>query len=256
MMAIHCSKALLDKQRLLVEFERLSTQVPSVCETRSNENVDANKDGSEMRSNEDASEMCSNEDASETCSNKDPHTFEWGPSRVWTRTLTRSNKGLNAFEQGSSHIRMRTFTRLNDTWTHSFRVQNPFALYPCVWRVVYQTNARLPGIFLFWLGAVYELRLVSYGHETVSKNTSCAWSSISGASVQLFRVWHITVRRHPDNWTSATVSKPRSKQKFEYRFLYLLRLEDHFSATKDTVVHLHGDTFGSPERNSARFGCK
>ena len=34
----------------------------------------------------------------------------------------------------------------------------------------YQTTALLPGIFLFWFGAVYKLCLVSYGLKTVSKD--------------------------------------------------------------------------------------
>ena len=50
----------------------------------------------------------------------------------------------------------------------------------------YQTKVLLPGIFLFRFGAVYELRLASYGHETVTKNASHAQSLTYGASVQLF----------------------------------------------------------------------
>ena len=38
----------------------------------------------------------------------------------------------------------------------------------------------------------------------------------------------------------------------DYSFLYLLDVEDHLSATGNTVVHL--DTFGSPQRNSACVG--
>ena len=32
----------------------------------------------------------------------------------------------------------------------------------------YQATALVPGIFRFWFGAAYELRLVSYVHKTVS----------------------------------------------------------------------------------------
>ena len=48
--------------------------------------------------------------------------------------------------------------------------------------------------------------------------------------------------------------KVSPKQKFDYSFLYLLGLEDLFSATEDVVVHL--DTFGSPQHDSACFGGK
>ena len=56
----------------------------------------------------------------------------------------------------------------------------------------YQITALLPGIFLFWFGAAYELQLASYGLETVSEDTSCAQSLTSGASVQLFWVWNVS----------------------------------------------------------------
>ena len=35
----------------------------------------------------------------------------------------------------------------------------------------YQMIALLPGIFIVWFGVVYEPRLASYSHETVSKDT-------------------------------------------------------------------------------------
>ena len=54
----------------------------------------------------------------------------------------------------------------------------------------YQTNALLPGIFLLWFAAAYELHLVSYGHKIVSKNASHAWSLTSRSSVRLFQAWH------------------------------------------------------------------
>ena len=38
----------------------------------------------------------------------------------------------------------------------------------CMRIYTYQTTALLLVIFLFWFGLVYKLRLVSYGHETVS----------------------------------------------------------------------------------------
>ena len=48
-----------------------------------------------------------------------------------------------------------------------------------------------------------------------------------------------------------------SKLKYDYNFLYLLGLEDEFSATKDAVVHLHVHTIWiSPQRDSAHFGGK
>ena len=56
----------------------------------------------------------------------------------------------------------------------------------------YQTTALLPGIFLFWVGALYELRLASYGLETASKDASHARSLTSGASVYVFRVCHVS----------------------------------------------------------------
>ena len=60
------------------------------------------------------------------------------------------------------------------------------------------------------------------------------------------------VRLHPDYQMRATVSK----QKFSYSVLYILGLEDQFSATKDVVVHL--DIFESSQHDSACFGgtCK
>ena len=57
------------------------------------------------------------------------------------------------------------------------------------------------------------------------------------------------VKPHPEYRTHATASK----QKFNYSFLYLLGLENQFSARKDAVVHL--DTFGSPQRDSTHFGA-
>ena len=69
---------------------------------------------------------------------------------------------------------------------------------------------------------------------TISKDASRTQSSTSGA-VQLFQAWH--VQPHPDYGTRGTVRK----QEFDYSFLYLLGLEDQFSATQDAVVHL--DTF-------------
>ena len=48
-----------------------------------------------------------------------------------------------------------------------------------------------PSIFLFSFGAMYKLRLASYGHKTFSKNTSCAQSSTFWGSAQLLRAWHI-----------------------------------------------------------------
>ena len=53
-------------------------------------------------------------------------------------------------------------------------------------------TALLLGIFLFWFGAAYKLRLVSYGLETVSKDTSRTRLSTSGASVYIFWVWHVS----------------------------------------------------------------
>ena len=52
-------------------------------------------------------------------------------------------------------------------------------------------TALLLGIFLFWFAAAYNLRLASNSLETVSKAALHTWLSISGACVQLFRVWNI-----------------------------------------------------------------
>ena len=48
--------------------------------------------------------------------------------------------------------------------------------------------ALLPGIVLVWFGAAYELRLASYGLETVSKDASHDRSLTSVASVDVFWV--------------------------------------------------------------------
>ena len=50
------------------------------------------------------------------------------------------------------------------------------------------------GIFLYWVGAAYELRLASYGLKTVSKNASCAPLLTSEASVYVFQVqvWYVS----------------------------------------------------------------
>ena len=55
----------------------------------------------------------------------------------------------------------------------------------------YQRTALLPGIFLFWFGVVYELRLASYGHKTVPQCARCSRSGTSVASGYVFRVWHV-----------------------------------------------------------------
>ena len=47
------------------------------------------------------------------------------------------------------------------------------------------------GHLLFWFGAAYELRLESYGQETVSEYARRACSSTSGVSVYIIRVWHV-----------------------------------------------------------------
>ena len=60
----------------------------------------------------------------------------------------------------------------------------------CVY-YTYRMTAILLGIFLFSFGAVYELRLASYGLEPVFKNVSHCRSNTSGASVHVFWVWHV-----------------------------------------------------------------
>ena len=58
----------------------------------------------------------------------------------------------------------------------------------------HQTTALLPGIFLFWFGrrTSYDWRATATKLSvTVSKEAPRAWSSTSGAFVQLFRAWHV-----------------------------------------------------------------
>ena len=74
----------------------------------------------------------------------------------------------------------------------------------------------LPGIFLFSFGTAYELRLMNYGLETVSKVASRAVVDFWGFCSIISGVAHI-VRPHLDYCTCATVSK----QKFNIVF-YLL----------------------------------
>ena len=69
-------------------------------------------------------------------------------------------------------------------------------LYGAYKYYTYQTTALLPGIFLFWFGAMHELPLVSYSLKTVSKDTSHFCLSTSGACVYVLWVWP-----HPDYWT-------------------------------------------------------
>ena len=87
------------------------------------------------------------------------------------------------------------------------------------------------GMCFFWFGVVCELQMASYRLETVFKD---AFIDFWGFC-HTFRAWHV-VRSHPDYWTHATVSK----QKFNYSFLYLLGLEDQFSATIDTLTTCKG----------------
>ena len=118
----------------------------------------------------------------------------------------------------------------------------------CMQIYTYQTTALLPGIFRFWLGwrTSYDRRATATKLPvTLSEDASCAWSSTSGASAQLFRVWHI-FSSHTQTTECVELWEPRWEQKVDYSFLYLhvLGLEDQFSTTEDAVVHL--DTFWIP----------
>ena len=98
----------------------------------------------------------------------------------------------------------------------------------CV-RIIYMPNEcfapkHLP--FLAWGGV--QVTTGKVRPQNCLQNILHAQSMTSGVSVQPFRVWYVQ-------------SGHRSKQKFDYRFLYLLGHEGQFSATRDAVVHL--DTF-------------
>ena len=55
----------------------------------------------------------------------------------------------------------------------------------------YEMTALLHCKFLFRFGAAYELRLASYGLETVSRDASHSRSDTSGASVHTFQACHV-----------------------------------------------------------------
>ena len=61
----------------------------------------------------------------------------------------------------------------------------------------YQTTALLPGIFLSLFEAAYELRLASYGLETVSKIAACSFVDFWGICSIIPGVARI-VKPHPD----------------------------------------------------------
>ena len=51
------------------------------------------------------------------------------PTRVWTTTLTHSNGNQNTFEWGPTRIWTRIYTRLTVNWTYLFHMWNTFALH-------------------------------------------------------------------------------------------------------------------------------
>ena len=61
----------------------------------------------------------------------------------------------------------------------------------------YQTTALRPNIFLFWFGAAYELRLASYGQETVPEYAIHVFVDFWGFCLCNLGVARI-VRPHPD----------------------------------------------------------
>ena len=84
------------------------------------------------------------------------------------------------------------------------------------------------GNFLcFWFRVVYEQWLASNGLRHLACSVVNFWGFYS-IILGLVRI----IRQHPDYWTRGTV------QKFDYSFLYLLFLEDQYSANENTVVVL------------------
>ena len=105
-------------------------------------------------------------------------------------------------------------------------------VYANIIHVVYipndlSTTQRLP--FLVWGG----IRTMSgkLQLQTVSKDATCSLQQLLGL---LFTHSRCGTYSQAETSLLPTVSK----HKFDYSFLYLFSLQDQFSATKDSVVHL------------------
>ena len=116
-------------------------------------------------------------------------------------------------------------------------------LYGAYEYYTYQMTALLPGIFLFWVGVSHEWATASKPSSRTPRSLACR---LLGLLLTYFR----------SGMYSQAIPWLLNKQKFDYSFHYLLGLEDQFSATEDTVVHVETFWIPAPQHYSASFGGK
>ena len=121
-----------------------------------------------------------------------------------------------------------TFNKVEKTKNENFNFvhlvssvdQHNLATIRCMQILYIPRTALLLGIFLFWFGMAHELQPRNRLETCLTFSfikfcCFCLWISVVAC----------IVKPHPDYWTRVTVSKPQSKQKFDYSFSIYLALK-------------------------------
>ena len=121
--------------------------------------------------------------------------LNWSTSfRGYFDSITRLTQ-LSEVHMYGYHVIVRLPVFVLVKWTDY--TADPFNWWPIKRNPLYIPNdCSAIGHFLFWFGAFYELRLVSYGFKTVSEDTLRSRSLTS----RILGMAHI-VRPHLDYWT-------------------------------------------------------